>query len=136
MLKLLNSTKCNKCGEEITFERTRKGFLKPKVYGIRLGVFYGNRAKAMQKAECSCGAKYICFLDHGPHGFRIFDLAEYNTVGDTEVIENYDNLDPNEVNKMPRKELIKVAKYHGIPGKLVTMRNVDLINAISTKLMQ
>jgi len=135
MLKVLNSTKCESCGKEITVDNIKKGFLKPKVYGIRLSVFYGNRAKAIQKAECSCGAKYICFMEHGPHGFRLFDLAEYNTVGDTEIIESYDNLKPDEIVSMPRAELIKAAQYHGVPGKLITMRSVDIINALTAKLL-
>jgi len=134
MLKILNSLECPKCKAKLNKDNIKKGFLKPEKYGIKLSAFYGGRAKVLQKLECKCGAKYVGFMKVTPHGFDAFDMAECIDDDTLEKEKDICDITKAELIYLNRRELLKVAAYHNIEGKIVTMRTVDLINEISKKL--
>jgi hypothetical protein len=76
----LRTTKCIKCGIEITGKSMQPPFIKPEKLGIdNVTNFYGGRIQKFITAVC-CGVEYIAFLHAEGNSYKVVDLALKDTV--------------------------------------------------------
>ena len=144
-MKPLKTTKCIKCGEELTRANCKPGWLKiPVEEG-----FYGNKPIKFMDCTCKCGKKYITLMTVVGNNYELFDLVDVPETA-TEIAMEIQQQEheaeikaqeppkepPKDYPKTPqeiRKELIAKAKELGIEGKLATMKTERLKELIESR---
>ena len=127
-MKVLNSTKCVKCGVQINGTHMKGRLTKP------IKGFYGGRVDQLLECTCDCEEKYIACLKARGNTYEVIDLGEVEKeVEEVEEEVEEEKEEETGIESLSRQEVIKLAQDVGVSGKITTFKTKDLIKKIQNK---